>query len=69
MALTLKAWRRAREISLNDMAKMMKKDISTIRNWENKPEKITMENAYKLAEILDVPLDQIIFLSENPTKL
>ena len=61
MALTLRQWRKAREITQEKMADRLGVHINTYQNWEKAPGKITIENSKKIAEILGVPLDDISF--------
>ena len=61
MALTLRQWRKAREITQEKMADRLGVHINTYPNWEKEPGKITIENSKKIAEILGVPLDDISF--------
>ncbi|MBR2654701.1 MAG: helix-turn-helix transcriptional regulator [Lachnospiraceae bacterium] len=61
MALTLRQWRKAREITQEKMADRLGVHINTYQNWEKEPGKITIENSKKIAEILGVPLDDISF--------
>lgn len=68
MKLTLKEWRRAREITINGMAKKLDVHPNTYQLWEENPGRISIENGVKIAAYLDVPFDDIIFVSES-TKL
>lgn len=61
MALTVKQWRRAKDITQGQMADMLNVHINTYQKWETEPGKISIENAIKIAEILQIPIDEIIF--------
>lgn len=58
---TVRAWRRAKDISQNDMADKLGVHVNTYQNWESEPEKISISNARKIAEIFGVSLDDILF--------
>lgn len=58
---TVRAWRRAKEISQEDMAVRLGIHVNTYQNWEAEPEKISIGNAKKIAEIFGVSLDDILF--------
>lgn len=62
--LTLRAWRRAKEISQEEIAKRLGIHVNTYLNWEKKPQDISVDNAKRLSEILGVPLDDISFKTE-----
>lgn len=63
--LTLRAWRRAKEISQEDMAERLNVHTNTYQNWEKEPEKISIANAVKIADILEVGMNEISFKSEE----
>ena len=63
--LTLRAWRRAKEISQEDMAERLNVHTNTYQNWEKEPEKISIANAVKIADILGVGMNEILFKSEE----
>ena len=67
MKLTLAAWRRAKNISQEEMAKSCGISIVTYRTWERDPGKIRIDDAVRIADILQIPLDDII-LSSNTTE-
>jgi transcriptional regulator with XRE-family HTH domain len=64
MALTLRMWRLAREISQQKMADDIGVHVNTYLNWEKNPENISMANAEKISKVLDVPLNEIVFRKE-----
>jgi len=63
--MTVRAWRRAREISQTEMASRLDVHVNTYQNWENEPEKITIANAMKIAQILGIELNDIDFVTEE----
>lgn len=65
MALTLRQWRRAKEISQEKMAELLKIHVNTYQNWEESPEKISIEKAMEISKILAVELDNISFKKEG----
>lgn len=60
--LTLKEWRRAKGVSQEKMADICDVHINTYRAWEEKPSEIKLGKAMKIAEELDISIDDIIFL-------
>lgn len=62
MKLTLKEWRRLKEVSQEAMASVCGVHVNTYRAWEEKPSSIKLGDAMKLAEHLNISLDDIIFL-------
>ena len=64
MSLTLRQWRRAKEISQEKMAELLKIHVNTYQNWEESPEKISIEKAREISSILNVDLDNISFRKE-----
>lgn len=65
MSLTLKAWRRAREISQADMATKLNVCVNTYQNWEKRPETISIENSIKICQILGVSLNDVVFVPDE----
>ena len=65
MSLSLDAWRRARDISQREMSERLGVHINTYQKWETAPEKIGIGYALKIAEILDVDIDDISFNEVN----
>ena len=63
--LTLKQWRRVREISQENMAKQLGIHVNTYINWEQDPGGITITNAGKIAKILGVSPNEIAFEAEE----
>jgi len=64
MALTLRQWRRAKEITQKEMADKLVIHVNTYQNWEESPDKISVSNAVKIADILGVSIDDIDFRKE-----
>lgn len=62
MKLTIKQWRGARSLTQIELAEKLGVGRETVIRWENKPSEITIANCYKLAEIFETTLDEIIFL-------
>ena len=65
---TVRAWRRAKEISQEEMADKLKIHVNTYQNWESEPDKISISNAKKIAEIFGVSLDEILFERQEGVK-
>lgn len=61
MQLTLKEWRRIKNISQEEMANACGVHVNTYRAWEESPGDIKLSNATKLSERLGVPMSDIIF--------
>lgn len=61
MELTLRQWRKAREISQEKMADILNVHVNTYQNWEEDPGKISIEKAKIIAKTLNVSLSNIIF--------
>ena len=62
MRLKLCEWRRARGISQEEMAKKLDISKPTYFRWEKDPQNISMHNAERIADILEVGLMDIIFM-------
>lgn len=69
MALTMRQWRKAREYSQKYMAEKLNIHLNTYQNWEAAPEKISIIHARQISEILDVPLNEIIFSAPEEVKI
>ena len=61
MKLTIKEWRRAKEISQEQMADLIGVHINTYRAWEDNPEDIRIGKAVLIADKLGIPLEDILF--------
>lgn len=64
MALTMRQWRLAKEITQQQMADKLGVHVGTYLNWEEKPEKVSIGKAVEIAKILNVPMNEIIFRKE-----
>lgn len=60
MKLTLREWRRLKEVTQAQMAEACGVTTSTYIDWEKKPSGIKISYALKIAERLDITLDDII---------
>lgn len=56
----LKFLRVTKGITQEDLGKQLNKDYSTIGKWENGTRSPIMEDAIKVSEIFDVPLDKLL---------
>lgn len=65
MSLTLREWRRLKEISQKTMSERLNIHINTYQKWEQNPGKIPFKDAVNISKVLDVPLDEIIFKVKN----
>ena len=65
MALSLRAWRRAKDITQQDMADRLQIHVNTYQKWEDRPETISISYATKISEILGVSLNDIEFVTEG----
>lgn len=65
MSLTLREWRRLKEITQKEMAAKLNIHINTYQKWEGNPGGIPFNYAVKIAKTLDVPLDEIIFRAKK----
>ena len=62
MKLTLRAWRKARGISADDLSKMLGVGRATLDRWESgRTNKIPIQSALKACEILQVTVDDVDF--------
>lgn len=59
--MSLKSWRRAREITIKQMAEKCGVHENTYRAWEKEPGKIPVGKAIVIADALDVSIDDISF--------
>lgn len=67
MSLTVKQWRRAKDITQAEMASACGVHINTYRAWEENPGKISIDAAKKIAAALGESVDDIFF-NPNSTK-
>ena len=61
MSLTFQEWRRIRNISARKMASLLGIHENTYRSWEKNPRNLTVINAYRISDILNVKIDEIEF--------
>ena len=59
---TIAEWMTEKGIRKEKLAADMQVSVPTIYNWINKPERITFEKGKRIADVLGVELDEIIFL-------
>lgn len=61
--LSLKSWRLAKEISQEQMAEQLGIHVNTYILWEKDPSKISVANAFLIADILGLSFGDIDFLT------
>ncbi len=61
MGLTMRQWRLAKELTINEMATACGVHPNTYAAWEKEPEKVKVQDAVVIARVLDVPVDEIFF--------
>lgn len=59
MKLKLKEIRKSRKFSQQDMANMLNIKVRTYASWERQENNLSLENAIKIADILDISLDKL----------
>lgn len=65
MSLTLREWRRVKEISQEAMATKLNIHVNTYQNWEKEPEKIAWGKAVEISKILGVSINEISFCAKE----
>lgn len=65
MSLTFQEWRRLRNISKKKMAELLGIHENTYSNWEKNPKNISILNAFKIADVLGVNMNDIKFCEEK----
>ena len=60
MKLTLREWRRLKEVSQVQMAEACGVTVATYIEWEKKPSSIKLSYAMKIVERLGITLDDVI---------
>ena len=65
MVLTLREWRRLKELSQQEMADRCNVHVNTYILWEEHPERLMIEKARIVANVLDVPFSQINFSKKD----
>ena len=63
MPLTLKKARLVNEKTQQEMADALGVYIDTYRKWEERPERVTIENAKKIANFLGLSVNEIFFVN------
>lgn len=66
--LSLREWRRAKEISQEQMAQKLGIHVNTYLKWEQDPHRINIQSALKIVKILNVPIDNISFENNKVKK-
>ena len=61
MSLTVREWRRVREVTQEFMANSLGIHVNTYQRWEDSPEKIPIAKAVEIASLLGVSMDDISF--------
>ena len=69
MPLNLKEWRRLREKTQTQMAEAIGCSLPTYRDLEEHPEKIQVRTLVKMADILNISIEDFSFLPLNTTKM
>lgn len=69
MALTLKAWRMAKGVTQEELAKALNMHPNTYRMYENEPQRMSIEKGYLACAFLGVDFDDVIFLNKNATNM
>lgn len=60
---TLKEWRRAKGISVKNVAKALDVSPSTVRNWEDKGQKMPVDMALKMCQIIGIDIGEVNFFA------
>ena len=69
MSLTVREWRRAKEISQETMAERLHIHVNTYMKWEKSPGQISFEKAIEIAKIFGVSLNDISFVESEPAEV
>ena len=69
MSLTVREWRRAKEISQETMAERLHVHVNTYMKWEKSPGQISIGKAVEIAKILGVALDEISFVEPEQAEV
>lgn len=69
MSLTVREWRRLKELSQETMANQLKIHVNTYQKWEREPGQIPFEKAVEISKILGVPFDDITFVKIEPVEV
>lgn len=69
LRVTIKAARINAGLEQKEAAKRIGVTVQTLLNWEKGRTAPTIDLAIKMCEVYGVNLDDLIFLTQNPTKL
>ena len=61
MKLTIREWRKLKEVSQEKMAQKLGVHANTYAAWEKNAARIPVDKAFAIALIFDVTIDSIIF--------
>lgn len=61
----IKAYRKLKKITLNDLSKKIYKSVSTISKYENGDILIDVETLYAIADALDVSVDKLLYIKDE----
>lgn len=64
--MTLREWRRAKGVSVMEMAHRLDVNYSTIVRWESGA-KMPVDKALMACDVLAIPIEDVNFLQENAT--
>lgn len=68
MKQTIRAWRLAKEITVEQIASAAKVHPNTYRGWEKRPEMIPVGKAYEIAAFLNLNIAEIDFCTQTLDK-
>lgn len=68
MALTLRQWRLAREITQNSMADALSVSVPTYQRWEANPDLMPLGAAKCAVEVLGLEFNDISFFADEATE-
>ena len=63
--LTLREWRRAKEVSVERLAGAIGVSPSTVNNWENKGQKMPVKYAVLICDFLGIRLEDVNFFTDE----
>ena len=63
--MTLRQWRRMRDLTMYSMAEALEIALPTYRSIENDPDRATIRQAKKIAEVLGASVADIFFPSDS----
>ena len=69
MSLTVREWRRLKEISQDTMANQLKVHVNTYQKWEREPGQIPFQKAVEISRILGVPFNDITFVDTEAVEV